>query len=217
MEKELQRQVFSKDLIKSKKRVADHGEVFTPSWLVESMLDLTGESDRIDSRFLESACGNGNFLIRVLQKKLAVAELKSKRSSHDKKYFALIAVMSIYGIELLEDNITECRNRLLSVFADFLKIESSNEFYRAASRVLNLNLIHGDALKMLTNNGMPIVFSEWKYLGKDKFQRRSFRFDLLTQTSNDGHGRIEPMKVYAPMTVGEVAQSIASRVREVIL
>lgn len=207
----------SRSLIKSKKRVADHGEVFTPPWLVEAMLDLTGESDRIEARFLEPACGNGNFLIRILRRKLAVVELKSRKSSHDKKYLALIAVMSIYGIELLEDNILECRKRLLSVFADYLKIEPSDELYRATSRVLSLNLIHGDALKMRTNDGRPIVFSEWEYLSRGRFRRRDFRFDLLGQASGGRSEAIVPMKVCAAMTIGEIVHSKTSKVREVAL
>ena len=69
-------------LIKSKKRVADHGEVFTPSWLVEAMLDLVNdETQRIDSRFLEPACGSGNFLVRVLQRKLGAIEIKLENPS----------------------------------------------------------------------------------------------------------------------------------------
>ncbi len=212
----LEKDDTSRSLIKSKKRVADHGEVFTPPWLVEAMLDLTGESDRIEARFLEPACGNGNFLTRILQRKLAVVELKSRKSSHNKKYLALIAVMSIYGIELLEDNIIECRKRLLCVFADYLKIEPSDVLYRAASRVLSLNLIPGDALKMRTNDGRPIVFSEWEYLSRGRFRRRDFRFDLLSQTSGVGSEAIIPMKVCAAMTIGEIENSKTNKVREVL-
>ena len=93
-------------LVKSKQRVADHGEVFTPSWMVEAMLDLVkGETERIDSRFLEQACGSGNFVVRVLQRKLAAVEAKFGNSDFDRKHFALLALMCTYGIELLADNI----------------------------------------------------------------------------------------------------------------
>src|ERR1700760_4800095 len=103
-------------LVKSKQRVADHGEVFTPPWLVEAMLDLVkDETERIDSRFLEPACGSGNFLVRVLQRKLAAVEFKFRQSAFGKQHYALLALMSIYGIELLPDNITECRNNLLEI------------------------------------------------------------------------------------------------------
>src|SRR3954452_5611288 len=104
-------------LIKSKKRVADHGEVFTPPWMIEAMLDLVkGETERIDSRFLEPACGSGNFLVRILQRKLAIVEMKfGKASDFEKQHYALVALMCIYGIELLSDNIAECRANMLEV------------------------------------------------------------------------------------------------------
>src|SRR5258708_1304113 len=171
-------------LIKSKKRVADHGEVFTPPWIVEAMLDLVkGETDRIDSRFLEPACGSGNFLVPVLQRKLAAVELKFGRSDFEKRHYGLLALMCTYGIELLLDNIAECRANMLQVLADYLNLEESDELYGAASYVLSQNLVHGDALTMLTHDGRPLTFPEWGYLGKGKFQRRDFRFDVLTGSS----------------------------------
>src|SRR4051794_21647241 len=102
--------------VKSKQRVADHGEVFTPERMVEAMLDLVkDETERIDSRFLEPACGSGNFLVCVLQRKLAAVELKFGKSDFEKRQYALLAVMCTYGIELLEDNIAECRANLLKI------------------------------------------------------------------------------------------------------
>src|SRR5215813_3434189 len=152
-------------LIKSKKRVADHGEVFTPPWLVEKMLDLVkGETERIDSRFLEPACGSGNFLVPVLQRKLAAVELKFGKSKFEKRHYALLAVMCTYGIELLVDNIAECRANMLEILAEYLTIDESEDLYRAASYVLSQNLVHGDALTMRTPDGYPIVFAEWGYL-----------------------------------------------------
>src|SRR5690348_9847370 len=135
--------------IKSKKRVADHGEVFTPTWMVEAMLDLVrDETQRIDSRFLEPACGSGNFLVGILQRKLAAVELKFGKSDFERRQYALFAVMCTYGIELLADNIAECRANMLEVFADYLNLKESDELYRAASHVLAQNLVHGDALTM---------------------------------------------------------------------
>jgi hypothetical protein len=205
------------NLIKSKRRVADHGEVFTPPWLVEKMLDLVkGESERIDSRFLEPACGSGNFLVPVLQRKLAAVEVKFGKNEFERRQYALLAVMCIYGIELLTDNIAECRANMLEVFADYLDMEETDEVYRAASYVLSQNLVHGDALTMLTDDGQPITFAEWGYLGKGKFQRRDFRFDALTQMSSfsqEGtlfsqlgkHEVFTPLKAYPPMTAHELA------------
>lgn len=203
--------------IKSRKRVADHGEVFTPPWMVEAMLDLVREeTDRIDSRFLEPACGSGNFLVRILQRKLAAVELKYGRSAFERRQYALLALMCIYGIELLEDNVVECRANLLQIFAEYASISSLDELYAAAALVLDLNIVHGDALKMQASNGGAIHFAEWAYLGKGRFQRRDFRLDILTQASRfsaEGslfaslakHELFTPEKEFPPMTVGELA------------
>lgn len=207
----------SPKVTRSKQRVADHGEVFTPAWLVEAMLDLVkDETQRIDSRFLEPACGSGNFLVQVLRRKLAAVEQKYGASEFERKMFALLAVMCIYGIELLEDNIEECRQNLLEILAEYLRINESDEIYRAAHYVLSVNIVHGDAMKMRMADGEAIVFAEWGYLGKGKFQRRDFRLDTLTMASSysaEGtlfanlgkHEIFSPTKIYEPMTVAELA------------
>lgn len=204
-------------LVKSKQRVADHGEVFTPPWMVEAMLDLVkGESERIDSRFLEPACGSGNFLMQILRRKLAAVERKYGRSEFDKRHHAFLALMCIYGIELLPDNIAECRDNLLDIFAEYLDLNEADELYRAASFVLSVNLVHGDALTMQDSRKQPITFAEWGYLGKGKFQRRDFRFDTLTHSSAfsaEGslfahlgkHEIFAPVREYPKMTVAELA------------
>src|SRR5712671_1368776 len=108
-------------LIKSKKRVADHGEVFTPPWIVEAMLNLVkDETERIDSRFLEPACGSGNFLVRVLQRKLTAVEVKFGRSDFEKRHYGLLSLMCLYGIELLPDNIAECWANMLEIMGEYL-------------------------------------------------------------------------------------------------
>jgi hypothetical protein len=203
--------------VKSKQRVADHGEVFTPPWMVEAMLDLVkDETERIDSRFLEPACGSGNFLVCILQRKLAAVELKFGRSDFEKRHYALLALMCMYGIELLEDNIAECRTNMLEILAGYLSLEESDELYRAASYVLSLNIIHGDALKMRTSENEPITFAEWGYLGKGRFQRRDFHLDSLTLSSSfsaegslfahlGNHEIFTPTRTYPPMTVSEIA------------
>jgi probable addiction module antidote protein len=120
-----------------------------PAWMVESMLDLVkGETERIDSRFLEPACGSGNFLVQILRRKLAAVELKYGKSDFERRHYALHALMCIYGIELLPDNIAECRANLLDIFAEFLNLDESDDLYRAAFYVLSQNLVHGDALTM---------------------------------------------------------------------
>jgi len=213
-------------LIKSKKRVADHGEVFTPRWLVESMLDLVkGEADRIDSRFLEPACGSGNFLIRVLQRKLAAVESKFGKSEFEKRHYAILGLMCTYGIELLADNIAECRANMLDVLAEYLNIDDKDELYRAAFFVLSQNLVHGDALTMRAQDGVPITFAEWGYLGKGRFQRRDFRLDVLTGSSSfsaEGslfahlgkHEIFTPIKTWPTMTVRDLATANDSTPQE---
>ena len=208
------------NLIRTRQRVADHGEVFTPAWMVEAMLDLVkGESERIDSRFLEPACGSGNFLVQVLRRKLAAVEIKFGKSDFEKQHYALLGLMCTYGIELLADNITECRANMLEIFAEYLSLEDADELYRAAFNVLSQNLIHGDALTMRTADNQPITFAEWGYLGKGRFQRRDFRLDSLTLSSafsaedslfsQLGKNEIfTPAKDYPPMTVSELASSV---------
>ena len=206
-------------LFKSKQRIADHGEVFTPPWMVEAMLDLVkDESERIDSRFLEPACGSGNFLLQVLRRKLAAVERKFGKSDFERRHYALLALMCIYGIELLADNIVECRANLLEILAEYLNLEESDGLYRAAAYVLSQNLVHGDALTIRSHDGQPITFAEWGYLGKGKFQRREFRLDTLTQSAAFAekgtlwahlgkHEIFTPTKTYPPMTMSELASA----------
>jgi hypothetical protein len=207
-------------LIKSKQRVADHGEVFTPEWLVDAMLDLVkDESERLDSRFLEPACGSGNFLTKILKRKLATVELKYSISEFDRQHYALLSLMSIYGIELLEDNIKECKVNLLDIFSEYLSLNKEDALYSCGDYVLSQNIVHGDALTMKDMKDSPIVFAEWGYLGKGKFQRRDFRLDVLTGSSafsSEGslfadlgkHEIFQPFKSYEPMTAVEIASQV---------
>ena len=206
----------SEELVKSKQRVADHGEVFTPSWMVEDMLDLVkSESERIDSRFLEPACGSGNFLRAVLTRKLRAVDTRYKKSEFERRHYALLALTSIYGIELLADNVEECRKNLLDIFIEFLGATDTKVFSDAAANILRANIIHGDALTLLTAAGDPIEFPEWGYLGAGKFQRRNFRYEALTRRASfegtlfemlEEHELFIPTRTYAPMTVEEIAQ-----------
>ena len=215
-----------KNQIKSRQRVADHGEVFTPAWLVEAMLDLVkDETERIDSRFLEPACGNGNFLMPILRRKLAAVELKYGKSPFERQQYALLGLMCIYGIELLADNIAECHANLLEIFAYYLNLDETDDLYRAASHVLQQNLVHGDALTMRTHADEPITFAEWGYLGKGKFQRRDFSLATLTLASTfstEGslfahlgkHEIFKPTKTYPPQTVADLAAANTSQEAE---
>ena len=203
-------------LVKSKKRVADHGEVFTPSWMVEDMLNLVkGESERIDSRFLEPACGDGNFLKVVLRRKLATVESRYGKSEFERNHYALFSLMCIYGIELLEDNAQQCRKNLQDIFIEYLNVNEGSVWYKAAKVVLDANIIQGDALTLKTPDDEPINFPEWGYLGAGKFQRRDFRYDSLTQRASiegslfeflEEHEVFIPTKTHQPMTVQEIAK-----------
>ena len=205
------------NLIKSKQRVEDHGEVFTPEWLVDAMLDLVkDETERLDSRFLEPACVSGNFLTKILKRKLATVEITFAKSQFDRQHYAVLSLMSIYGIEMLEDNIEECKANLLDIFAEYLNLKKEDALYACGDYVLTQNIVHGDALTMKDTRGNPIVFAEWGYLGKGKFQRRDFRLDVLTGSSAfsaEGslfadlgkHEIFQPIKSYEPMTAAEIA------------
>jgi hypothetical protein len=127
--------------------------------------------------------------------------------------------MCIYGIELLADNIAECRANMLEILTEYLNGDASDDLHRAAGHVLSQNLVHGDALTMRTHDGQPITFAEWGYLGKGRFQRRDFRFDVLTGSSAfsaEGslfaqlgkHEIFTPTKTWPPMTVSELAAGI---------
>ena len=208
----------AESLIRSKDRVTQHGEVFTPSWLVEAMIDLVNdESFRVDSRVLEPACGSGNFLKKILKRKLVAVEDKFGNAEFDKRHYALLSVMCIYGIELLADNILECRRNLLEIFQQYLNLDKTEPLYEAAKIALTLNLVHGDAVKMLTIDEKPIEFAEWGYLGKGKFQRRDFRLDVLMGSSAFSaesslfahlgkHEIFKPIRTYPKMTVGMVVE-----------
>lgn len=208
-------------LVKSKKRVADHGEVFTPPQLVESMIDLVAhEAARIDSRFLEPACGTGNFLIQVLKRKLATVQARYGKNEFERKHHALLALMSIYGIELLPDNVEECRQNVLDMYTSFLGASLDDRWILAGQVIASINIMHGDALTMKTvgTHAVPIAFSEWTYLRKGQFNRREFRFDTMTTASSFGeedtlfadmgkHEIFTPTKDYGSLTVEQIAKN----------
>ena len=170
----------------SKKRVTDHGEVYTHPREVNAMLDLVKQqTERIESRFLEPACGTGNFLVEILARKLAVVKAKYARSQLEYERYAVIAVGSIYGIELLADNVSACQQRLFTLF-DQQYSRLYNADCKQACRdtvrfILNRNILHGDALTLQTVSepAQPIVFSEWSAVNGSLIKRRDFKFAHL--------------------------------------
>ncbi len=172
---------------KSKTRVRDHGEVFTSEREVNAMLDLVkNEAERIDSRCLEPACGNGNFLIKILERKLNVVNNAYKRSQWDWEIHAMVAVSSLYGVELLQDNVEECRSRLFDYFKrrykTLYKSKISNVYLENIRFLLGKNIVCGDALTLLQADGTPIIFSEWGFAGS-KVTRRDFTMSNLLESS----------------------------------
>lgn len=176
--------------VKSKKRVNEHGEVFTAEREVNAMLDLVKqETERIDSRFLEPACGNGNFLAEVLRRKLSVVEDRYAKSQIEFERYAIVAVSSIYGVDILEDNAIECRERLYQIFencyANLYKKAANDACLRSVQFILNRNILWGDALDF-TNpvTKAPIVFSEWSAVNGNMLKRRDFVFKFLVEKTH---------------------------------
>ncbi len=211
----------TRPLVKSRQRVADHGEVFTPAWLVEDMLDLVGDdAERIDARVLEPACGEGNFLVAALTRKLTTVHARHAGNDFARRHYALFALMCLYGIELLADNAAGCRDNLAGLFNDFLDVAPDDEWARAARTVLETNIVQGDALTMTTPAGRPITFAEWGYLGKGKYQRRDFRYDALTRRAEYevegslfadlGHELFTPTRTFPPMTASDLAGQVTA-------
>ncbi|HRX16690.1 MAG TPA: SAM-dependent DNA methyltransferase [Spirochaetota bacterium] len=172
----------------SKKRVADHGEVYTSEREVKAMLDLVkSETERVDSRFLEPACGNGNFLIEVLKRKLNVVKQKYNHSRIEYEVYALLTISSLYGIDILEDNVKACRERLYSFFSQeygkLFKDKCEKKYYETVSFMLERNIIWGDALTLLRVDipDEPIIFSEWSLVNEVKFKRRDFTMSHLLE------------------------------------
>lgn len=185
----------------SKKRVADHGEVYTGKREVNAMLDLVKhETERIESRFLEPACGTGNFLTEVLERKLRVVESRYGKSQLEYERNAVLAVSSIYGIDILEDNVVECRKRLFEIFdrkyIDLFKAAAKEECRNAAKFILDQNIIRGDALTLKTvgKDPQPIVFSEWSPVNGSMLKRRDFTFHGLLE-----HESIRELPIFSDL------------------
>ena len=176
--------------VKSKKRVADHGEVFTAEREVNAMLDLVKqETERIDSRFLEPACGDGNFLTEVLRRKLAVVDSRYRKSQSEWERNAIIAISSIYGVDILEDNANECRNRLFKIFNDkyssLFKDKCNKDCNRSVNFLLKRNILWGDALDFTNpQTKKPIVFSEWSAVNGSMLKRRDYVFRFLVEKTH---------------------------------
>jgi hypothetical protein len=197
---------------KSRQRIIDHGEVFTPPALVNAMLDLVaGECERIDSRFLEPACGDGNFLAEVLRRKLLTVDKQNPRNRQKWERDAILAICSLYGIDLLADNVAACRVRLLEVvntaYTTRFQEPFAGEPARSAAYILSKNIVQGDALSLRITNGQPIVFPEWSPVNGSLIKRRDFKFEgLLEHAKYTERGSLFSEmgeKVYLPTPIGD--------------
>jgi len=210
---ELTNEIKKENQIKSKKRVTDHGEVFTAQCEVNAMLDLVKqETERIDSRFLEPACGTGNFLVEILKRKLTVVENRYYKNQIEYERYAIIAVSSIYGVDILKDNVQTCRDRLLGIFTHFYltnyKKEIKPEFLKAAEFILSKNILFGDALTLKTpdEKAEPIVFAEWSAVNGSMIKRRDYTMaNLLESQPIDGMNLFSDLgdKAFIPTPVGD--------------
>jgi len=197
----------------SKKRVNDHGEVYTHEREVNAMLDLVKqETLRIDSRFLEPACGNGNFLAEILNRKLEVVEKKYKKNQSEFERYSLIAVGSLYGVDILHDNIEACRERLFEIFnskySKLYKTKCKDDLRTSVHHILKRNILWGDALNLKTpdENAAPIVFSEWSAVNGNLIKRRDYTMaNLLESQPLEGLNLFSDLgdKAFIPKPVGD--------------
>lgn len=187
----IKKDFIMKKQIKSKQRVTDYGEVFTGEREVNAMLDLVkDESERIESRFLEPACGTGNFVVAILQRKLNTVYRLYRQSHADYERYSIVAVSSIYGIDLLTDNVVECRKRLYDTwneaYTTHCKEDADDECRKAAQYIIDKNILCGDALTMLKSDGTPIIFAQWDLVIGNKIKRRDYKLNELMRDDFTG-------------------------------
>ena len=197
-----------KTQIKSKKRVAEHGEVFTNEREVKAMCDLVAqECDRIDSRFLEPACGDGNFLAEILTRKLTTVKKLYKSNPYDFERYSVLAITSLYGVDILADNVAECRARLFKLwdkeYKSICKKAVMQETREAVKYILSKNILCGNALTLMcvdeNQNDLdtPIIFPEWSLMLGTKLKRRDFRLDVMLK-ANDKPENKQPSLLDVP-------------------
>ncbi len=177
---------MAKEQVKSKERVRDHGEVFTNEREVNAMLDLVkNETENIESTFLEPACGDGNFLSEILKRKLNIVYNRYKNHLDDYEMYSIIAVTSLYGVDILQDNVEACIERLFNIwdeeYTKVLKSSSNEKAKEACKYILTKNILCGDALTMLKKDGTPIVFAEWKFVNGTMLKRRDYELSRILE------------------------------------
>ena len=196
-----------KSQVKSKQRVADRGEVFTAEREVKAMCDLVEtQCDNVDATFLEPACGDGNFLAEILDRKLARVKKNAKSDATLWEWLSIRAVASLYGVDIMQDNVEECRRRLFKQWDKAYKAackKNCNEETRTSIQyILSKNIVCGNALTMMCvdenqqDTDEYITFAEFKTCGiKYMLKRRDFRLDVLLKAN-------EKPKEQAQLTLG---------------
>ena len=200
-----------KKQVKSKERVADHGEVFTAEREVKAMCDLVEtQCDNVDATFLEPACGNGNFLSEILARKIKRVKKDAKSDVVAWEWLSIRAVASLYGVDILQDNVEECRQRLFTQWNNAYKIsckKNCNDDVRESVKyILSKNIVCGNALTMMCvdenqqDTDVYITFSEFKTCGKlYMLKRRDYRLDVLLKASEKPRQQLQ----YLPMDLDE--------------
>lgn len=192
--------LMEENIIKSKDRVQKHGEVFTPSWMVQKMLDTPGireKTEDIYATFLEPSAGDGNFLEAILERKLsAVTRNYDKKNWKTKSLFAL---SSIYGIEYLEDNLEVARARMFLHYLDWVeksfgeRLSSRSDLYKSAHYLITKNIVRGNTLtKRHPDSNELIMFSEWKRVKgyPSLVEEKQFAFAELFGENIDGEDKV---------------------------
>ncbi len=214
--------------VKSKKRVRDHGEVFTNEREVNAMLDLVkDETENIESTFLEPACGDGNFLSEIIRRKLSIVKDRYGKNLENYEKYSIVAISSIYGVELLKDNVTTCIERLYNIWnEEYLKVakkQVDKDVQDACRYILRKNILCGDALTLKQENGEPIIFAEWKLVSGPMLKRRDYRLDQILEAQNDnpslfwfadGWEYDEETKEYIPAPIKEFPLADFRRVQD---
>ena len=201
--------------VKSKQRVADHGEVFTAEREVKAMCDLVkSETERIDSRFLEPACGEGAFLTEILRRKLTVVKRQYGKSPADYEKYSVIAITSLYGVDILEDNAEICRQKLFEIwdteYTATSKSQANDQCRETVKFILRKNILCGDALTLRQADGSPIVFAEWSLATGNLVKRRDYELSQLLE----GHEEQMSLDMVGWQYDEEVQAFIPAPVRE---
>lgn len=192
----VEKAIEKEQIIKSKIRVQKHGEVFTPKKIVNQMLDfdeVNKACNELESTFLEPAAGEGAFLKEIITRKLQMIEKNYKDSLIMYENYSLLALSTIYGIELLEDNAQACSLNIFQIYYEFYNKVASNfnealkkKVLDSAKLIISANIAQGDFLTQQSPNGKEMIFSEWKIIQKNKNKIKIVRTEYTLDEISKG-------------------------------